>query len=251
MVPLILTVLLLLAQGIALGVSIRNRLWRVVPCWFVYLSVATIHLLTGLIPMAAGRDYPILLLYFEPVVMLCQIAFTFESSARFLSIKITGGPPEGRLLLWLIPSVPAAIVLPIEIGFIQDAVANWHNQEAESLRLVYAIRLFLSLTLFVVLAVIPMMVRLRKQITKPAVVFHHHALTAYVALSATGYLCKSYVNLAVDYYVTLAFFLVGPLIFFLVWSTKMWKRCPSDLEPVQSITPDDPSTAFQRGAFQS
>lgn len=245
------TVLLLIAQTIALGVSIRNRLWKTIPCWFVYICVATVHVLMGLVPMAEGRDYPILLLYFEPVIILSQIAFAFESSVKVLGITLTEGPPEGRLLLWLIPSVPAAIVLPIEIGFIQDAVASWHNQEGESLRLVYAIRLFLSLTLFVVLAVIPTIARLSMRVTRPAAAFHHYAVTGYVALAALGYLCKSYVSFGVDYYATLAFFVFGPVICFLVWSRKMWNRGPSDLEPVEGVTPNDPSTAFQRGAFQS
>ena len=251
MSPLSLTALLFLVQGVAISVSIRRGLWHTIPSWTFYLLIATIHLGTGIVAHLFRRDYPIILLYLEPAIILGQIAFTFESSVKYLEISFRSSSPENRLLLWLIPSIPAAVVLPIEIGFIRDALSSWHDQEDESLTLIYSVRLFLSLTLLVILALIPVVARLTKTVATPVIAFHHYLLTAYLACAATGYLCKPYVSFSMDFYTTIVFFILGPLVCFLVWSTKMWKRCPSDLEPVQSITPDDPSSAFQRGALQS
>jgi len=249
-VPFTLPVLLLAAQALALVAAVRKGIWRAVPAWAAYVCVATIHLITGLtISLIPGGGYPVALLYFEPVLIVAQIALTFETSLKVLQISPRSGPPEGRLLLWLIPLVPAAIVLPIEIGFIRDAVEKWNKHVGESLMLVYAVRMFLSITLLVVMAVMPLIARLTRKAHQTAISFHHRALTGYFLCAAVGYLCKSYVNVSADRLITEVFFIIGPLVCFLAWSGIMWNRLPSELEPPETAAPEGESTGFERERF--
>ena len=250
MSPLTLTLLLLTAQALLLATSLRKSLWRVVPSWLLYVSLATIHVISGIVAQGLGYDYPMILLYFEPAFILGQIAFTFESSIKILGFKLAGGSaPESRLLVWLVPLVPAAIVLPIEIGFIQDALATWHSQEDESLRLVYSIRMFLSITLFVVLALIPAIGWTGKKAVKPAVRYHHHVVTAYMACNVLGYVCKYYVSRNSDLYLTVTFFIFGPVLCFLFWSWRMRTCGPADFEPVEDSSREDVANVFERRVF--
>jgi hypothetical protein len=234
-VPLSLPPFLLIAQVVALIASVRKGIWRAAPAWVGYLCIATIHLIMGeMMAFGLGRTYPVALLYLEPLIIVGQIAFTFESTVKYLGTTARGGSPEGRLMLWLIPLVPSAIVLPIEIGFIKDALVGWSGDEAESLRLVYAVRMFLSITLLVILAMIPIAARVAGKVPQATVAFHHQILTAYLACSAIGYLCKSYVSVSADRIITVIFFIIGPLICFALWSRKMWNASPADLRPVRS-----------------
>ena len=204
--------------------------------------------------MDAGRTYPVSLLYLEPLIIVGQIAVTFESSTKYLGITMGGSSAEGKLMFWLVPLVPAAIVLPIEIGFIRDALAAWSGDEGESLRLVYAVRMFLAITLVVILAAIPAASRLGRRPLLPAIRFHHRMLTAYLACGAIGYLLKSYVSNSVDTLITVLFFVVGPLICFTAWSTRMWNASPADLEPAVEADPyaSDDLRPFERhGAAQN
>jgi hypothetical protein len=251
-VPFFLPVLLLAGQALALVASVRTGLWRAVPAWVAYVCLATMHLITGLvISLIPGSGYPVALLYFEPVLMVAQIALTFETCLKVLQISPRGGAPEGRLLLWLIPLVPAAIVIPIEIGFIRDAVENWSKHVGESLMLVYAVRMFLSITLLVVLAVMPLVARLARKARQTAISNHHRALTGYFLCAAIGYLLKSYVNISADRLITVIFFILGPFICFLTWSGTMWNRVPSDLEPPARVASDHDSASLERRLLQN
>ena len=247
----ILFLLLLLAQLAAIVAAVRNGLWRAVPAWIAYLFLVTAHLVVGLVATAFRKEYPVILLYFEPLIILGQIAFTFETGVKMGGFKLGTGSPESKLLMWLIPLVPAAIVMPIEIGFIQDALANWHSHESESLDLVYNVRRFLSLTLLVLLVAIPVTARMSKRPTMPAILVHHYVITAYVACSAIGYLCKVYFSGSTDFYLTNFFFVVGPMVCFLTWCWKMWKCQPADFESAEPLPAQDLGSTFDCGALQN
>ena len=233
----------------AIVVPVNRGLWRAVPLWFGYMCVATVHLAIGVAMLVNGRDYSIILLYFEPAFVLGQIAFTFESSVKLLGLRLGGGP-EARLLVWLIPVIPIAIVLPIEIGLMQDALASWNNQEGQSLKLVYGVRYFLSITLFVVLAAMPVVARLAKRTQGKAVVFHHYLLTAYVTCGALGYICKTNTRGTVDYYLTIAFFILGPLVCFFVWTWRAWRWSPAEFEAVEPAFRQDDGALRRQLAAQ-
>ncbi len=247
MVPLILPVFLLAAQVFALLATYRHRLWRAVPLWTLYLGVATIHMITGLlIALRPGSDYPVALLYFEPVLILCQIGLTFESCLNILHISPKGGSPENRLILWLIPLVPAAIALPIEIGFVRDALEKWNKNQGDALMLMYAVRRFLSITLVAVLCVIPLIAGLSKRKGYRPAMYHHFVLIGYFLCSALGYLAKSYVD--ADRNLTILFFVVGPLMCFIAWTWEMWNRTPGEMEAIEEVTPDEGTRGYdQRG----
>lgn len=235
MVPLLLPVVLLCAQVAALVVALRRGLWRAVPAWTAYLIVATIHVIVGVVlAMGIGRQYPMSLLYLEPAIILGQIAFSFESSVRFLGIEWRGRPLEGKLLIWLIPLVPAAIVLPIEFGFVRDALSSWSGHEGESLRLVYTVRLFLALTLLFVLAAMMLAAKIGKRPTPRLAVIHHRIIAAYLGCAVCGYFGKTYVSDSIDTVFTIVFFVIGPLLCFAIWSRMMWNASPADLEPART-----------------
>lgn len=250
--PLTLTLVLfgvlLLAQSAALAAAARG-LWRAVPAWSIYLCLVTAHLVVGFAGTATKREYPLVLLYFEPLIILGQIVFTFETGIKMSGFKFGTGSPESRLLIWLIPLVPAAIVMPIEIGFIHDALVGWNNHESDSLGLVYNVRRFLSLTLLFVLLAIPVAVRLGKKAARPAALLHHNVVTAYIACGAAGYLGKLYSTGNLDFLLTSFFFVVGPMACFLTWSWKMWMYHPADFEAFEVQSANDTSTSFDRGAL--
>ncbi|HEY3741011.1 MAG TPA: hypothetical protein VGL53_14260 [Bryobacteraceae bacterium] len=233
--PLLLPVVLLCAQVAALVVSLRRGLWRTVPAWTAYLIVATIHVIIGVVlSMDIGRQYPMSMLYLEPAIILGQIAFSFESSVRFLGIEWKGRPLEGKLLIWLIPLVPAGIVLPIEFGFVRDALSSWSGHEGESLRLVYTVRLFLAVTLLFVLAAMMVAAKIGKRVTPRLALVHHRIIAAYLGCAVCGYFGKSYVSDTVDTAFTIVFFIIGPLLCFAIWSQAMWNASPADLEPARA-----------------
>jgi len=252
--PLTLIVLLLATQVAVLTSSVRKRVWRTVPGWVLYVFVITVHLTVGALSDVLKLDYPMRLLYFEPAIMVLQIAFTFESSLRYLGLPGRGRSPEATLLLWLIPLVPIAIVLPIEFGFVKEVLTGWESHEGQSLKLLYAIREFLALTLIVVLGLITFGTYINQRRPGPAAAFHHRLLIAYLGCLATGYLCKAHVKALADRQTTIAFFVVGPMICFAAWSWRMWNASPSDFEPfaVPSADPESGLSPYQRHqhAFQ-
>ena len=96
MSPLTLTALLLIAQVIAITVPIRRGMWRTIPCWTIYLFVATLHLGTGIIAHVVGQDYPMTLLYFEPLIILGQIALLIQDLDPFLNKWVRVQVPRDR-----------------------------------------------------------------------------------------------------------------------------------------------------------
>jgi hypothetical protein len=240
--------LLLAAQVVALVASVRRRLWESLPAWTIYIGIVTIHVIAGVVlSMGLGREYPLSILYLEPALIMGQIAITFESSLKYLGITWRNRSPEGRLLLWMIPLVPTAIVLPMEFGFVRDALASWSNHEGESLRLVYAVRLFLGVTLLILFALVPVAARLRGTPVLPIAVTHHRIVAAYLAFAVFGYIGKSYVTNSTDLVLTIVFFVVGPVLCFAYWSRTMWNASPIELEPamVAAISLDE-ATPFER-----
>lgn len=236
---------------LALATSARNGLWRTLPAWLIYVCVATGHLLCGMFnSLEPSKGYPIALLYFEPFIIILQILLTFEASLRMFGVSRKNGSPESRLLLWLIPVVPVAIVLPIEIGFIRDAFEKWSKYQGDALMLVYGVRKFLSITLLIVLTAVPLIAGFAKKQPTRAALFHHRILIAYFMCASIGYLCKAYVTGAVDLYVTIAFFVVGPLICFVVWSLRMWNCPQSAFDPMETSSAEDRVNAFDHSAFR-
>ena len=246
MVPLILPLVLLVAQSGAVAVALLRGLWRSTPAWTVYVCVATVHLIVGLalVPII-GSDYPLALVYLEPLILIGQIAFAFESCLKYLQVPLRGGSPESRLLLWLIPLVPTALILPVEIGFVQDALASWHSQERDALALLYALRRLLSITLLVILAVVPFIAKARKIEPQATIRFHHFVLSGYLLCSVVGFFGKQYLSNKLDLVFTIAFFLAGPTICFAVWAGRMWKARPEDLR-VQEPQPEAGDAHYQR-----
>ena len=243
--PPILPVLLLGAQVCALVAAIRGKLWKSVPAWVIYTVIVTIHVALGLVLADASHPYPIALVYFEPAIIVGQIAFAFESSLFYLGILSKRSSPERRLLVWLIPLVPAAIVLPIVISFVQDALTGWNGDSGESLRMVYGVRKFLSVTLLVILVAIPFLARSAGRRPQPAPIFHHRILTLYVACGALGYLCKAYLSGIADVSLTILFFVAGPLLCFALWARRMWNASPAEMEPVETGSRPE-SSLFER-----
>jgi hypothetical protein len=131
------------------------------------------------------------------------------------------------------------------VGFVQDALVNWTNDEGESLKVLYAVRLFLAMTLIVVLGLVPVVARLGKKAPSALAIFHHRVLTGYLTCAALGYISKSYGAASWDTFLTNVFFIVGPLICFGAWSWRMWKRSPEDLEPL-SLEPTVDNNVFER-----
>jgi hypothetical protein len=234
--PLTFTLALLTAQLAALVASLRAGLWRAVPAWTIYIVIATIHLGMGLVMnLGFHQDYPLSILYLEPLLIMGQIAFAFEASMKYLH-RSSSSVPERRILLWLIPLIPAAVVLPAEVGFVQDAVANWTTDEGESLKVLFAVRKFLAMTLMVILALVPIVARLARKAPSASAVIHHRVLTTYLACSVLGYVSKASVGESWDRFVTNLFFIAGPIACFVTWSLMMWKIGPRDLEPLDIST---------------
>jgi len=251
-VPLILTLGLFSAQLGTIVAALHRGLWRSLPVWTAYVLIATVHLSTGLIlTLGFHQDYPMAIFYLEPLRIIGQIAFTFEASMKYL-YRTVGESPERRMLLWLIPLIPAAIVLPIEVGFVQEALANWNSDEVEALSVLYTVRLFLSLTLTAILCIVPIVAKLARKAPSKTATFHHRMLTAYIGCAVLGYVPKVYFGSKYDWPITIMFFLVAPLACFGLWALIMWKRGPEDMDtPEEGVVLEEFPAALENNPIKS
>jgi hypothetical protein len=222
-VPPSVIALLLLAQFCCLAVTIRRGIWKALPVWTIYVCIASAQIVTGLVLTFGISAYPAAVLYLEPLIVLGQIAFTIEAGISYLqsSYAADDQSPESRLLLWLIPMIPTAVGLPIEMGFVQEAVSAWSRDPGDALRLLYLVHLFLSGTLFIGLVGTRFVAQLQRRRATQAHSFHLHLLMVYVGSYAIGYAAKLRTTGHWDDAVMAIFFLAIPLACYLTWAWRM------------------------------
>ena len=164
----------------------------------------------------------------EPIIVIGQIAFALEAGIRYLQSTYSRADesPEDRLLLWLIPLVPTAIGVPIEMGFVQEAVSAFNRDQGDALRLLYLVHVFLSGTLLAGLVGTRIMAALQGRTPNSLYSFHLHLLMVYLASYAIGYAAKLNTFGVWDDTVSSLFFLAIPMACYIAWAWRMNSATP-------------------------